>query len=399
MSSSFMPRSDGPRSKLFMSHYSFDSPKKLHTRLIDTHPFNHKLQVFLPTPCTPAIRNTLVAQLLKNTYYYHAKVPLSLFLTPEFMQHARNGMIALSVDGGIDTHNIVCLDGKGSLILALTKDTYEQLGLDGVPSKFVAKRQRYVVKIDLRAPAMVPKKPGFERIKWCFENTLVEKFSMLIASVDAEGTSLPIEFPPEINARTLAFAVNIETLPDIVVPDTTRIRTIRHNNTHQWRTSVSQLHEWIGMATIGSPRIHLHDRIDPYLCVYDPPTQKKTPLSAAAAATATAHAPSPPPVPSTASLLQITGFIPPQAIQIILQSLRNLLDDSATNMEWAHCCVWGFEDSPISWQGQEHQFLLSGENMYGFFLWSRHLEVSDRENQDRGVYVMFETVAALDEHQ
>ncbi|KAG0269813.1 Ribonuclease P protein subunit p40 [Actinomortierella ambigua] len=395
--SSFLPRSEGPRPKLFMSHYSFDSHKQPHTRLIDTHPFNHTLQVFLPTHCSPAIHSTLVSRLLKNTFYYHAKVPLSLLLTPEFMQHARNGMIALSVDGGIDTHNIVCLDGNGSLVLALTKDTYEQLGLDGVPSKFSAKRQRYVVKIDLRAPAMVPKKPGFERVKWCFENTLVDKFSMLFASVDAEGNSLPIEFPSEISARKLTYDVDVTTLHDIVIPDTTRIRTIRHSNNSnnnnnsnvlQWRSNVSQLHEWIGMVAVGSPRVLLHDRIDPYLCVYNPPAQKKQ-----------TNAPPSQPSSSTGSLLRISGFLPAQAIQVIFQSLRNVLDDSASNVQWAHCCVWGFEDSPISWRDKEHQFLLSGENMYGFFLWSRHLVLSKKENQDRGVYVMLETVAALDEHQ
>lgn len=81
-------------------------------------------------------------------------------------------MIALSVHGGIDTHDVVCLDGKGSfpmsrlfptshvhypcrrsntvsftalgkLILSLTKDSYEQLGLTGNPSKFHRDRQRY----------------------------------------------------------------------------------------------------------------------------------------------------------------------------------------------------------------------------------------------------------------
>ncbi|KAG0231681.1 hypothetical protein BGW42_008696 [Actinomortierella wolfii] len=247
--SSFLPRAEGPRPKLFMSHYSFDAPKQLHTRLIDAHPFNHKLQVFLPTRCTPAIQTTLVSRLLQHTYYYHAKIPLSLFLTSNFLQYARNGMIALSVDGGVDTHNVICLDGKGCLVLALTKDTYEQLGLDGVPSKFVAKRQRYVVKIDLRSPAMAPKKPGFERIKWCFENTLTDKFSMLLAHVDTQGESLPIEFPHSIDAQKLTYSVNVETLHNILIPDTTPIRTIRKNNTLKWRSNVSRLHEWVGMAT------------------------------------------------------------------------------------------------------------------------------------------------------
>ncbi|KAG0003791.1 hypothetical protein BGZ65_001349 [Modicella reniformis] len=96
-------------------------------------------------------------------------------------------MIALSVQSGIDTDDVVCLDGKGKLILSLTKDSYEQLGLTGSPSKFNSGRQRYVVELDLRSPAMIPGKPGFERIKWCFENTLTKIFPMVLASVDPEG--------------------------------------------------------------------------------------------------------------------------------------------------------------------------------------------------------------------
>ena len=41
----------------------------------------------------------------------------------------------------------------------------------------------------MRAPSMAPGKPGFERIKWCFENTLITVFPMVLASVDDQGKS------------------------------------------------------------------------------------------------------------------------------------------------------------------------------------------------------------------
>ncbi|KAG0369028.1 hypothetical protein BGX24_002584 [Mortierella sp. AD032] len=252
--STFFPKEAPPTAHLYMNHYSFNSPKQLHTRCITTHPFNHRIQVFLPTELSPAIQSALTEKLLRETStYYHACIPLSLLLTSSFMQYIRNGMIALSVQGGIDTHDVVCLDGKGKLVLNLTKDSYEQLGISGKPSTFHSHRQRYVVEIELNKPAMIPGKPGFERIKWCFENTLVTPFSMLFASVDPQGVSLPLEFPESAGATAMAFNIQSTPLNNIVIPDATPIRTIGKNDL-RWRRSVSDLYEWIGLASMQSDR-------------------------------------------------------------------------------------------------------------------------------------------------
>ncbi|KAF8939864.1 hypothetical protein BGZ58_008492 [Dissophora ornata] len=251
--STFFPNADAPRSHLFLSHYSFNSPRQLHSHAILTHPFNHTIKVFVPTPHSPAIQEALTDGILRDTHYYHAHVPLSLFLSSAFMQHIRNGMIALSVHGGIDTHDVVCLDGKGKLTLSLNKDSYEQLGLSGTPSKFHPNRQRYVVEVDLRSPSMVPGKPAFERIKWCFENTLATVFPMVLASVDTEGRSLPMQFPESIKAEQLSFNVQCTSLDGIMVPESTALRTIGKNDL-RWRKNVTQLYEWIGMAAMQSDR-------------------------------------------------------------------------------------------------------------------------------------------------
>ncbi|KAG0207143.1 hypothetical protein BGX33_007008 [Mortierella sp. NVP41] len=252
--STFFPKEAPPKAHLYMNHYSFNSPKELHNRCIKTHPFNHRVQVFLPTELSPAIQTALTEKLLNETStYYHAHVPLSLLLTSPFMQYIRNGMIALSVQGGIDTHDVVCLDGKGKLILNLTKDTYEQLGISGKPSTFHPDRERYVVEIELTKPAMIPGKSGFERIKWCFENTLATPFSMLFASVDSQGMSLPLEFPESAQATKMTFNIQSTPLSNIVIPDTSPIRTIGKNDL-RWRRSVSDLYEWIGLAAMQSDR-------------------------------------------------------------------------------------------------------------------------------------------------
>ncbi|KAG0280334.1 hypothetical protein BGZ96_001602 [Linnemannia gamsii] len=388
--STFFPKEAPPRAHLYMNHYSFNSPKQLHTRCITTHPFNHKIQVFLPTELSPAIQSALTEKLLNETStYYHAHIPLSLLLTSDFMQYIRNGMIALSVQGGIDTHDVVCLDGKGKLILNLTKDSYEQLGLSGKPSTFHQDRQRYVVEIDLNKPAMIPGKPGFERVKWCFENTLVTPFSMLFASVDSQGVSLPLEFPESVQATPMKFNIQSTPLNNIIIPDATPLRTIGKNDL-RWRRSVSDLYEWVGLASIQSDRITFGDNIDPFLCVYSPPAPPTIEQQQD-------------PTPSSGSLIEISGFIPSQSITRILEALRSLLDSSASTLSsaqgWANMTVWGFQDSPISWIGREHGHLVSGENMYSFFLWPSLVATQySKDHSDNGVYVLLENVAAHDAH-
>ncbi|KAI8363559.1 ribonuclease P 40kDa subunit-domain-containing protein [Mortierella sp. GBAus27b] len=377
--STFFPKADPPSGYLFLSQYSFNSPKQIHSKCIINHPFNHRVQVFLPVAYSSTIQAALTTTLLQNTHYYHAHVPLSLLLTSAFMQYIRNGMIALSVHGGIDTHDVVGLDGKGKLILSLTKDSYEQLGMIGKPSEFLRGRQRYAVELDLSSPSMVPGKPGFERIKWCFENTLTTVFPMVLASVDPEGNSLPLEFPESARATRMSFNVQCTQLNNIMIPDTTTIRTIGKNDL-RWRLNVSELYEWVGMAAIQSDRITLGDRIDPFLCVYSNPPQT-----------------TPDPVGSEGCLVEVSGLIPSESILKMFQALRSLLDGPA-NPDWTNFTVWGFQDAPISWRGEEHGHLMNGENMYSFFLWPSSIQPQRKDNPDTGVYVLLESVATNDAH-
>ncbi|GJJ71708.1 ribonucleases P/MRP protein subunit RPP40 [Entomortierella parvispora] len=378
--STFFPKTAPPRASQFISQYSFHSPKQLHQRLIQNHPFNQRVQVFLPAALSEQALTTLASRLFQDAHYYHAHVPLTLFLTPTFMQHIRNGMIAISVQGTIDSKDVVCLDGKGNLILSLTKDTYEQLGLSGTPSKFHPDRQRYTVKIDMRASSMTPGKPGFERIKWCFENTLVTVFPMVLGSVDDQGISLPLSFPESARATRLSFNVQSTHLPNIIVPDTSAIRTIGKSELN-WRTSVMELYEWIGMAGMQSDRIVMGNKIDPFLCVYSAPPQK-TETSVA----------------SSGWLIEVSGLVPSTVISKLMDDLRSTLNTTCSEPGWANFTVWGFQDSPISWINQEHGFLLTGENYYSFFLWSNNFPCQDSENQDKGTYVMLESVGAHDTH-
>ena len=47
----------------------------------------------------------------------------------------------LSVQTHIDTDNVIALDPRGNLFLHLTKESYQQLGLDGKPSIYKDKKR------------------------------------------------------------------------------------------------------------------------------------------------------------------------------------------------------------------------------------------------------------------
>jgi len=38
---------------------------------------------------------------------------------------------------------------------------------------------------------------------------------------------------------------------------------------------LGELFEWVGMACLGSQRLYVNDRVDPYVCVYEPPTPSR----------------------------------------------------------------------------------------------------------------------------
>ncbi|KAF9419192.1 Ribonuclease P protein subunit p40 [Podila epigama] len=231
---------------------------------------------------------------------------------------------------------------------------------------------------------MKPGKAGFDRIKWCFENTYTGVIPMVLASVDQDGVSLPLEFPESTRAQKLGYKVQTTVLDNIMIPDTTVIRTIGKNDV-RWRLNVAELFEWIGMAGIQSERITVHDNIDPYLCVYSNPAQATSERTG-----------------SSGYLLEISGFIPSVSILPIFESLRDLLNkdtSTCTTSGWANFTVWGFQDSPISWRDREHGHLLTGENLFSFFLWSNQLSLNGgKENQDKGVYVLLENVGGHDAH-
>lgn len=70
----------------------------------------------------------------------------------------------------------------GILVLNVSKDIYEQLGLEGRPSHFNKKiPSRFVVTIDLVKPSFRPDKKNYRRIQWCLTNRLDLNLNVLVS--------------------------------------------------------------------------------------------------------------------------------------------------------------------------------------------------------------------------
>jgi hypothetical protein len=80
-----------------------------------------------------------------NGFYYHAKGPLQLLLQESFLDSyiQKGKFYAFSHEARLDRGNAFAILPTGKLYLALDKDTYEQLGLEGKQSSFIPKGQRY----------------------------------------------------------------------------------------------------------------------------------------------------------------------------------------------------------------------------------------------------------------
>ncbi|KAL1919763.1 uncharacterized protein VTP21DRAFT_1694 [Calcarisporiella thermophila] len=286
-------------------------------------------------------------------------MPLSHLITMSFKNdYLRRGHVfAHSIGGRIDIDDIVVLDGDGKLTLSLSKDTYESLGLTGKPSKFG--RQKFVVIIDLLEKSMIPGKNGYERVQWCFENTFTQELEFYIAFVNpATSKTEEMQFPSNFKSEKVQLNTTYRTLNDIFVPDMNSL-LLTSEDDKSWRRNAMEAYEWMAMASLGSPRICLIDKVDPFVSVYQPPSNST-------------H--------QNVTSVRWKGLIPPQIVVQLLDSCRQYIH----TRPWISINIWGFKDSPFSWRGSEHGYLVNGENNYSIMLLPR---------ED---YVIFQQLGAYD---
>ncbi|KAM5300255.1 ribonuclease P protein subunit p40 isoform 5-T5 [Ctenodactylus gundi] len=126
-----------PRHLLVCEKSNFGHDKSRHRHLVETHYHNYRVSFLIPE-CGVLSKelNNLVME--AGPYYFVKNLPLHEFITHEFINTfvKKGSCYALTYSTNIDEDNTVALLPNGKLILSLDKDTYEETGLQGHPSKY-----------------------------------------------------------------------------------------------------------------------------------------------------------------------------------------------------------------------------------------------------------------------
>lgn len=124
--------------------------------------------------------------------YSRVVLPLAALLEGDFFtEYIKRGNVLMLSEGKHGVDDVYSLR-DGVLTLALEKESYERSGLAGTPDGARGKRgarARWLVEINLRLPAMLHGKKGFDRIVYAFKNVLGTPVTWLFCNVGDSGLS------------------------------------------------------------------------------------------------------------------------------------------------------------------------------------------------------------------
>ncbi|KAM3604454.1 uncharacterized protein V6R79_011206 [Siganus canaliculatus] len=320
-----------PRSLLVSERSSFlDEKNRLSSQMEQLH-FVHKVSLLLPEcSSTPSYLDHAFSSF--SSFYLIRNLPIYELLDKDFLETAvYQGLVSgLSFRTRIDEDNCVALTPNGHLVLSLDKDSFELLGVEGKPSRFNHRtNSRFVVSVDLTQSNMAPGEHRYQRLLSGLRARLQLKTDFLLSRRPGGGACLQdilsryewAEHTPEVRGHSLV---------DLPCPP------LRSCDPHS-------LLEWIGAA-------HANVSCD----------------SSSSSFLSSMVCPEPKTTLSRARSVSVCGFLLPDDVQRLVQSVRSHLDS------WASLTVHGFVDSPVSWGGQEQEVLTGGENFYSLLLFHDH---------------------------
>jgi len=223
-----------------------------------------------------------------ETSYGKGKTKLSNITNAFVNAHnAESTLLVLSVNAHED--DIWCIDPRERLTLSVSKDTYERLGLVGKKLPFKIHNDRHVIDMALRNTA--ESTVVLAKIKTVLEDWDKRRavklgdeagpWEVLYCSTDPK-VSTPLYAPQ--GGEMHQVRCERRELKDVHVPLPTRtlssqphVKSTKKSVEEEealedWNSKIGKLFEWVGMACLGSQRLYANDRVDPYVCVYEPPT-------------------------------------------------------------------------------------------------------------------------------
>ncbi|KAK3603401.1 hypothetical protein CHS0354_009381 [Potamilus streckersoni] len=170
-----------PVGKIVFEKSNFNDKKSRHLQHITDHYFNYSVETMLPG--CGILPLDIQMPLTEVEAFVSYMVPLAQIIRPDFLEgFVRRGKLHILSHGTqIDTQDCAALLPTGMLILNLTKDSYEQLGIEGKVANFGDRKTcKYVIEINVKDPTFVPGKKLYERIKRCLTEHLNLKFDFLL---------------------------------------------------------------------------------------------------------------------------------------------------------------------------------------------------------------------------
>ena len=115
---------------------------------------------------------------------------------------------------------------------------------------------------------MLHGKHGFDRIVWAFKNVLNHCITWLFYDLQSEPeTETQKQAPLDMH-----HPFNYQISPTVEKLDGVKVPALRNsligNDDSEYAL---ELHEWLGLIKLSSPRVRICDKIDPYLCRYQAP--------------------------------------------------------------------------------------------------------------------------------
>lgn len=336
---------------------------------IKTHNFAKQVEIILPSSSyNKDLERLLVGP--EPIPFFRVRCSLKLFLQGDFMDLfiKKNSCLVIS-ETKIDHEDTFAIS-NGTLHISLTKESFERAGLT---SNFKKPKSRdintkYRTSFDLRSPKSIKGQSNlFDRLLWAADNTLNKDVDFAFTLTDSTGNPIGSaskdmdkvlegfkEFnlhKSYVNCTTTVYEDITAAIPRFALPKDYQPETPIADKSlfdpHKFDLEVlqewgSNLHEWLGLVSLGSDRLQVGDSVDKYISSYEPGFANNDKKNEAKSITIVKWR---------------GGLIPAHFIW----NLWKLVEATSS---WVSLNVYGVEDSPVSWGNREHTVTVNGENNY-----------------------------------
>ncbi|KAL1491122.1 hypothetical protein ABEB36_011765 [Hypothenemus hampei] len=290
-------------------------------RHVEQFHFNHLVSVVIPD-CLKTPEQLQNVLSIDCEYYKVDQLKFCEIASVEFIENfIRKGKLSLlSINTRIDCDNCYAITPHGKLILSLTKDTYQALGLEGKVSHFTHRnRDRFIINVDL-------KDGKFSKQKLQKALKRLPEVAVIVSWEPPDNTICPSSIAKYFHQ--LDYEVR-------VCEPSFRSHVVYSVKTPILETEpdLEAFTEWMGMACLDGD---FSGNMDNYVNSYEPPEGSIT--------------------LGQVRVLVWRGFYQPNQVLRLLHTLRNM------NEMWCAVYVQGFSDAPVIDREEEQGFFTNGDN-------------------------------------